>query len=594
MKRTEPLYRTAALLLLLMLTAACARDDAFDDAATPGHAARTLTITVSDGAYTSALPEADVDTPAAHAATHDATPATRTVDEGSATRFTAGDCIGLYVEKARKGADGHPDSDIELLHRNLPLTYDGTEWKLPAGIELEYDPDEGYDLFYFAYYPYQTDTDMSYSEPDGNDKEGTPATTAPDFFHKLIDKWTPLTNQDTYADYTASDLMVARGSLTPCPDNTSGSLLSFKMQHQMMLHIIRFPGTTCTYTETIDGEEKQQSYDLYTGAGIIGFWMENTHTARRIDNPTKIGVISYYYDYYNSRLEERNGSFSHDYIGESFRGQCRTITITDQSMPATMERTLQEGDFYMKDGSILPADACDSKEMPQEVKKDCLGVVFWVGEKYSPNYATYHWALKTYRGDRLLMHEHPGCTHGLVVALKDAANGGKMKWSEDTDPAKSSISWIETYQPTTDEQKEVKQMISNSDLSWGYSSSRRIQWYRDYARKETYAYTAIEEYAKANATPAGCSGWYFPGDNEMTYMAFGTMYQDDDKHKSAQLNAQFRKAGGDNFQADWYWSTMENSAYNQYIHCIKFDDTNNERVVQDKTKTYRVRAVLAF
>lgn len=102
MKRTEQLYRTAVLLTLLMLAAACTPDDAFDNAA-PGNGtdpAAVLTIIVTDGAY---APEAS----AANAATDNGAPVTRAVENGFATGFTAGDQIGLYVADAKVYGPGN-------------------------------------------------------------------------------------------------------------------------------------------------------------------------------------------------------------------------------------------------------------------------------------------------------------------------------------------------------------------------------------------------------------------------------------------------------------------------------------------------------
>ena len=604
MKRTKPLYHTAALLLL-MLAAACTRDDTFNDPAAIGNAARALTITVSDGAYTSALPEADVDTPAAaHAATHDATPTTRTVEEGSATRFTANDYIGLYVGKARTGADGHPEGDIELLHRNLRLTYDGTEWKPPFDTELKYDPDKGYDLFYFAYYPYQED--MSYREPDGQDENGAPAATAPDFFHKLIRDWTPKNDQSTYADYTASDLMVARGEITPCPDNTSGSLLSFKMQHQMMLYIVRFPGTTCTYTETIDEEEKQQSYKLYTGAsfGENGFWMENPLTARRIDSPTKMPATNHGYSYYDSQLTVRRGSLKISSVSESYRGKCRTITITDQSMPATKERTLQEGDFYMKDGSILPADACGDKEMPQEVKKDCIGVVFWVGEKEG-----MHWTKQTgYKeGDHLLTHDHPTCTHGMVAALQNASES-PVAWATNPLDGKSLREWAKDFASSgfTDKEKSIWELVSASDSFYGYSKNACFGLYTAHNTDAVFpAYEAVKTYAGSHPTPEGCSGWFFPGKYELATMWFGAptkfgidsyeyYYEKLAMHKI--INPQIIKAGGaelSKVEGQKYWSCYDNDDKTAWYIWFKAGQNPDFSNLSQEEKC-DVRAVLAF
>lgn len=120
----------AAALLLLMLAAACTADDDFDPAPSPDSpavSAPPLTITVTDGAYAPAPTADDND---------DTTPATatRAVERGYATEFTAGDKIGLYeVTEKEQGNGGSIYSGIT---QNLCLTYDGTAWTLPSGKEL--------------------------------------------------------------------------------------------------------------------------------------------------------------------------------------------------------------------------------------------------------------------------------------------------------------------------------------------------------------------------------------------------------------------------------------------------------------------------
>lgn len=577
MKRTEQLYRTAVLLTLLMLAAACTPDDAFDNAA-PGNGtdpAAVLTIIVTDGAY---APEAS----AANAATDNGAPVTRAVENGFATGFTKGDKIGLYVADAKVYGPGNLN-DLRITASNLCLTYDGTRWTLPAGTELKYDPAKGRDIFYFAYYPYQANMDGN--EPDGNNPDGLPTDTAPEFFHDLIGKWKPQDDQSTYADYAASDLMVARGEVATRTDGTPGSTLSFTMEHQMQLNIVCLPHTTSTYTEEISWDQQTKSYDLYTGvAHLPNFWMENPHTARYITNPSgDVKEIAGCY-YYDSGFTKRKFDIEIP-RKDDLRGKYKTYTIDGAEESKSNRGAPREGDFYMKDGTVLPKEAFGGGNLPDDVKQDCIGVVFWVGEKEK-----YHWTLESDRGDHLLTHDHPACTHGLVVALKDAA-GQKKSWSD----GKNKIwNWLNsTYTPATDEQKEEIQRILQSDQFWGYRASRGIPLYRDYAGKTTEAYDAVEQYAKDNATPAGCSGWYFPGIIELTYMAFGTMnYTSEDEHMSTTLNAQFNKVGGDKFKNDYYWSSVDYS--DSKVYCIKFDDKENKRYDYDKQDAHYVRAVLAF
>lgn len=231
----------------------------------------------------------------------------------------------------------------------------------------------------------------------------------------------------------------------------------------------------------------------------------------------------------------------------------------------------------MKDGTILPQEAfSNGTPIPDEVKKDCIGVVFWVGEKKSSD------------GDLLLMHEHPECIHGLVVALTDAV-ADKQPWSS---TSKGRVrTWLNSYEATG--QKAEKDLMLGSNSYCGYNLSRRLQWYRDYGGQSTEAYNAIETFAKANPTPAGCSGWYFPGDDETTVMAFGMLGNNPTGNMTTLLNAQFGKAGGSEFKIDgYYWNSTDMAAFTDTAHCIEF--RNNTRETRLKTNEYYVRAVLAF
>ena len=99
MKHNFPTFSRMAALLLVMLAAACtADDDGFITTPSPDSPATSappLTITVTDGAYAPA--------PAANDEDDATTPATRAVERGYGTEFTAGAKIGLYEvpEKAR-------------------------------------------------------------------------------------------------------------------------------------------------------------------------------------------------------------------------------------------------------------------------------------------------------------------------------------------------------------------------------------------------------------------------------------------------------------------------------------------------------------
>lgn len=572
MKRIERLYRTALLLALLGMAAGCTRDDGLDAIDPDTSAATTLTVSVSDGGY-SPSPETN--------ATPDA-PDTRTVDNGFATEFTAGDQIGLCVVEVEVNADGTPTAHKRMVHENLCLTYNGTEWKLANNGELKHTlPAPGCEIRYYAYYPYQTD--MTGKEPDGTVQGGSIANTDTEFFWKLIDQWTPKNNQSTYAAYTASDLMTAQGVVSP---RTAGSTLSFTMQHRMNLVIIRLPHTTYNYKESIGGTSFDKSYSLYIGASSGVLWKENHYTARYILSPMYAFVTSG--SFYNSDFKECKYS-THMTSSLFSSGKYKLYTIGGGAETVKTDRPLREGDFYMKDGTILPQEAFNNgTTIPPGVKEDCIGVVFWVGEKKSSDDYHYHWTYKNKSGDQLLMHEHSECIHGLVVALTDAVTD-RQPWS--STGTGSLYTWLKSYEATG--KKAEKDLMLNSSSYYGYNQSRRLQWYRDYGGQSTEAYNAIETFAKANPTPAGCSGWYFPGDDETTVMAFGTLGNNPVGNMTTLLNTQFGKAGGSEFKTDdYYWNSTDMGASTDTAHCIEFG--NNTRETRLKTNNYYVRAVLAF
>ena len=375
MKQHHSIFPPAASLAcaLILMLAACT-SDALDELPPAGTDpdARPLTITVSDGGMY-------------------ATGQTRAQERGYSTVFTEGDRIGLYVVK---------DGTLEV--KNLCLTLQGGKWTLPAGTsQLFYSPDKSY----HAYYPYQKDNYMNGKVSPGDE----------DFFKYVVDEWSVNPNQSTYAQYTASDLMTARGVY-------NNHTLSFAMEHRMSLFILQVPATKYTYTEKIDSREISKSYYRYTA--VISenlYWQENPYTARLLVNTKSLALLdpgAYKY-YYNGAKE----TFKLKYSQLNLQPGKYTVHTLDDSKVTEEFRPLKAGDYYMQDGSILPGDEVSNLSR-DELRKSCLGVVFWVGEIEG-----IHWTQTgTLAGDRLLMRDHPECVHGMVVAMDDTSSQ-KVKWA---------------------------------------------------------------------------------------------------------------------------------------------------------------------
>lgn len=586
-RNNYPYHHAAALLLpvvLMVLVGACTADDGL--VPWPGEAPATsappLTITVTDGAYAPAPTANDED---------DATaPATRAVERGYATEFTAGDKIGLCEVTEVEQGNGGSKYRVGYKNLNLCLTYDGTAWTLPPGAELTPErPADGSRTHYYAYYPWQDEyMGGKIVIAPGSEMESQTGTlwTPREFFAPLILGWQPDDNQSTYAAYTASDLMVALGKVTPGTDGSYSSELRFEMEHQMALAVIRVPSTEYTYTETVSGIETEKSYRLYTGMNTGDCWQENSHTERHLVNPLLMHKIITG-SYYTAGFEKRRFTVTTYELSGGTPGIYRLYTI-DGGKAEVKERPLAAGDFYMRDGSILPREAANGGTLPDDVQADCLGVVFWVGENEGE-----HWTQTTIfgEGDHLLMRHHPQCTRGMAVALRDASPTA-AEWATGKGADVYLFYWADNLTTFTPAEQADWKAIRASGYGYGYCSSRLMKLYGAHHSTTAFpAYDAIDTYADAHPAPDGSSGWFFPGKYELTMMCYG-MTGDYGKKPITRrdlLNGLFSKAGGEAFRGI-YWSNYENGT-NAWT--IDFDG-NTSYSDKLKTDTYRVRAVIAF
>ena len=380
--------------------------------------------------------------------------------------------------------------------------------------------------------------------------------------------------------------MVSRGTVIKRTDGADGFELRFVMEHQMVLAVIQVPTTKYTYTEIISCEPTTKDYRLYSGMSISGWWQENSYTTRRLMKPNKDEAYDLRSIYYNSLSEIRQ--FRVQFYNGLFRpGTYRLYTI-DGGKAEVKERPLKAGDFYMRDGSILPQEAADGGTLPADVRADCLGVVFWVGENEGR-----HWTQKTgyKQGDRLLMRHHPQCTRGMAVALHDASSTGAA-WATGERADERLYNWAKDFDGFTPAEQADWEAINDSDTNYGYCNSRLMKLYGAYHSTTTFpAYDAIDTYAAAHPAPDGSSGWFFPGRRELAMMCYGMAgnYQGKPTTRRNLLNGLFPKAGGEAFRGR-YWSSLDTTTH---AWTIDFDG-NTPYNDETKSNNYRVRAVIAF
>ena len=249
----------------------------------------------------------------------------------------------------------------------------------------------------------------------------------------------------------------------------------------------------------------------------------------------------------------------------------------------------------MQDGSILPGDEVSNLSR-DELRKSCLGVVFWVGEIEG-----MHWTRTgSKKGDRLLMRDHPECVHGMVVAMDDTSSQ-KVKWATGKGATEYIYEWAQkSFKDFTSGEQADWEEIRASDIYFGYCSSRLMALYGSRNSDTTFPVcNAIADYAAVHPAPAGSSGWFLPSQYELATLFFGapinfgesgSPYYYGNLQMLNKINPQIAMASGNELIGE-YWSSNELST-----------GTGAWRVnlalpgygVRSKTDTYKVRAVLAF
>ena len=161
----------------------------------------------------------------------------------------------------------------------------------------------------------------------------------------------------------------------------------------------------------------------------------------------------------------------------------------------------QVGDLAMEDGTFVRTD--DYTTLTDEQKKACVGIVFWT---YSDTYPK-----STLTNDKVLMADYPDCTHGLIVALKDAATG-KPWQSASTTFRESVTTWQETatfdskYTQIAPVSPIDETLDSEAHKLLGYNNTMVLLAYNSDPAKILYrcqAAQSIKTFADNNITPKG-------------------------------------------------------------------------------------------
>ena len=434
----------AALLLLLV---SCTQEEfpAVQDKA------QQLTISVTDGGYTSAVENMKTRVE------------TRAVENGYTTEFTEGDACGFYMVRGGKPVY----SNVKLTAEKDAAT-GGIMWKtdgttLAAGMDGE---------SYYLYYPYQADMAGKTATP----AEGAVMTDA-EFFKPLIDGWQPGDDQSTHAAYTASDLMTAGGSTT----GTGNTIhLSFAMKHRMALAVIEMPKTVYKFIDANVPDYTVGAEATFTGTAKPLRMADGTY---RYLVHSSMPTIEGCYDGGNREFTITT-SASHPVVGECKRYKVDGAAETIKNVTYAESGIARIGDFYCTKnngttGYLIPKEADETTVQAAKV----VGIVFQTDKS----------RIGAKEKEKL---GGEGNVHGLVMAVKNIAT--RQAWG-----LFGMDEGLTTCRTKADNYNDIS----------GYGNCEHIRTNR--GNFDSYpAFKAAYDYNTTCPVPATTTGWYLPASGQ--------------------------------------------------------------------------------
>ena len=434
----------AALLLLLV---SCTQEEfpAVQDKA------QQLTISVTDGGYTSAVENMKTRVE------------TRAVENGYTTEFTEGDACGFYMVRGGKPVY----SNVKLTAEKDAAT-GGIMWKtdgttLAAGMDGE---------SYYLYYPYQADMAGKTATP----AEGAVMTDA-EFFKPLIDGWQPGDDQSTHAAYTASDLMTAGGSTT----GTGNTIhLSFAMKHRMALAVIEMPKTVYKFIDANVPDYTVGAEATFTGTAKPLRMADGTY---RYLVHSSMPTIEGCYDGGNREFTNTT-SASHPVVGEYKRYKVDGAAETIKNVTYAESGIARIGDFYCTKnngttGYLIPKEADETTVQAAKV----VGIVFQTDKS----------RIGAKEKEKL---GGEGNVHGLVMAVKNIAT--RQAWG-----LFGMDEGLTTCRTKADNYNDIS----------GYGNCEHIRTNR--GNFDSYpAFKAAYDYNTTCPVPATTTGWYLPASGQ--------------------------------------------------------------------------------
>ena len=506
--KIQNIYPLLQAALLLLLAVSCTQAE-FPDA--QDNVARPLAISVTDGGYTSTEGKT-----------------TRAVENGYTTEFTEGDACGLFMVRGLY-------SDKKMIYSNVKLTAerDATTgslvWKPEAGTTLAGGLS---DEEYYLYYPYRSDLDNTVIS---NLLEHAIEFPEENFFKPISYDWPVKTDQSSYADYTASDLMTA--SCTPTLDN-GAVRLDFVMTHALSLVVIEMPKTVYKFTDAQVPDYTVQSEATFTGTAKPLRMADGTY---RYLLPNSLPTIEGSYDEGNREFTITT-SASHPVVGEYKRYKVDGAAETIKNVTYAESGIARIGDFYCTKnngttGYLIPKEADETTVQAAKV----VGIVFQTDKS----------RIGAKEKEKL---GGEGNVHGLVMAVKNIAT--RQAWG-----LFGMDEGLTTCRTKADNYNDIS----------GYGNCEHIRTNR--GNFDNYpAFKAAYDYNTTCPVSATTTGWYFPSSGQW----WDILQNLGGCPALAKQDEQTSSDDGD-FYGDFSWGNQGDvsSALNAWMNKIAADSKND-------------------
>ena len=383
--------------------------------------------------------------------------------------------------------------------------------------------------------------------------------------------------------------MTAEGIATPDANNTLN--LSFPMTHQMALVVIEMPKTIYKFTSTNYPDYTTDTEAEFTGAVQPLRVTNDTYRYVVHPNATSSPTIEGSYD---DGSKEFSVTPSNLAAGHYKKYKVNGLTELTKSY------AIQPGDFLLADGNLVPKEI----SLTEEQKASVAAIVFWTPAETNPEGRITPASLDF---DKIMVKEHPNCTHGLAVSIKDAP--GNVSWQNVND-------WVADFQRGTDfnpvDKDEYVNIATGFDATGninrilGYQNTKVLWAYNGYCKTngKTDALVNPAEVLKTfianNPAPANSTGWFLPSVKELHMLCYKDVdniaYTRDNTETRDIVEVSISAVGGDALSPrnnhKRFWSSSEspsnkNGAFSVYFY-------NAFAQLSEKDGALNVRAVCAF